>query len=127
MSLVYCCTHDSFFQAVQSWVDENSTQTPELEFLPAVLQNFMTESLYAPLFCVRNSRVFSFEMTSFAKPFKQWVIEEIERAPHQIDRIEVLSMLALQMIKDESWAIGKGLIVYDCLDAAQQQLIGVSK
>ena len=122
MSLVYCCKQDTFFNAVQHWVEQSPSSNTALPFLPVVLKEFLTQTLYSPLFCVRTSRVFAFESVQFSKPFNQWVQEEIERAPDHATTINATARLIIRLINNEAWAINQGLVVYDCLDDKQKKL-----
>ncbi len=115
MSLVYCCSQRSFFNAVNDWVEEHPSPWEELSFISAILKSFLTQSTYAPLFCVRSSNIFSFELTTFEKSFKQWASDEKKGAPDHVKRITRVYTLSLKILNDEPWAIENSLVVNDLL------------
>ncbi len=124
MSLVYCCSQRSFFTAVDDWVEYHSSSQDELAFVSSVLHMFMTQSTYAPLLCVRSTKIFSFELTTFEKSFPQWTEDERKTTPGHIERINRVASLVLELLHDKPWAIGNGLVVNDLLNNSEKKLLG---
>ena len=116
--LVYVVTPEQLESAFQNWIQE--TGSDERKIVHKVFKQFMS-SPQAHLFHTCTGLI-SFGIVQWKVHFEEWVTQEVQRSPSSEANIRHYTGLLIQLL-ESSWAIQRKLIVSECLDDRERQLM----
>ena len=116
--LVYVVTPEQFESAFLNWVKE--TGSDERKIVHKVFKQFMC-SAQASLFHTCTGLI-SFGIVQWNVQFEEWITQEIQRSPGSEANIRHYTTLLIQLL-ESSWAIERKLIVSECLEDRERQLM----
>lgn len=116
--LVYVVTPEQLESAFMNRIKE--TGSDDRKIVHKVFEQFMC-SPQARLFHTCTGLI-SFGIVQWKAQFEEWVMQEIQRSPGSEANIRRYTNLLIQLL-ESSWAIEKKLIVSECLEDGERQLM----
>jgi len=120
--LVYVVTPEQFESAFLNWIKE--TGSDDSKIVHMVFKQFMCSS-QAHMFHSCTGLI-SFGIVQWRAQFDEWVKQEIQRSPGSEANIRRYTNLLIELL-ESSWGIASKLIVTECLDERERQLIDSRK
>jgi hypothetical protein len=116
--LVYVVTPEQFESAFLNWIKE--TDSDDRKIVHKVFNQFMCSPL-AHMFHTCTGLI-SFGIVQWKVQFEEWVKQEIQRSPNSEANRRHYTDLLIQLL-ESSWAIERKLIVSECLEDQERQLM----